>query len=325
MTGVAAQTVVDLSRVRREQRLETWQQAVPELFPGMNLDHCPDTPQHGSIQHTRLAGSHAWLIDSSPLRVRYFPDTVPRIRTDYLSIMLQLQGNTHVRQGDRECHMGPGNLCFLDNHAAFVMEVADDHSRFLAWQLPRDTVLRHHPHFERITAWNFDGRDDCSEMITHNILQTLKSSPQLKPHQQTVALNSFIQLLGMMEIPAELINEQGHWRITQALTLIEQRFNDPGFNADHVAGEQHISRRQLDRMFQDSLGMTITARIWKQRLDHAADLLSDSRHGARSITDIALSCGFEDAAHFTRSFKKAHKQTPRSYRVQHRRPQRPVH
>lgn len=321
MTGVATQTVVDLSKVHQEQRLATWRQMVPDLFPGMNLDECPETLRHGSVQHTRLAGSHAWMIDSSPLRVNYCPINSPHVNIDYLSIMLQLQGNTRVGQGERDCRMGPGDLCFLDNLAAFTMEVDDHHSRFLAWQLPRDSVLKHHPHFEHVTAWNFDGSADCSEMITHNILQTLKSSPLLKPHQQIVALNSFIQLLGMMEIPADLITGQGHWRITRALTLIDEDFSDPGFNADHVASEQHISRRQLDRMFQDSVGMTITARIWKQRLDHAANLLGDPQHAGRSITDIALSCGFEDAAHFTRSFKKAHGLTPRGYRVQHRRPQ----
>ena len=319
MTGMAAQTVVDLKQVRQERRLATWQQSVPKLFPGMNLEQCPEPLRHGSVQHARLADSHAWLIDSSPLHVSYCPSRSPHININYLSIMLQLKGNTRVRQGERDCLMTAGDLCFLDNHNDFTMTVSDQHSRFLAWQLPRDSVLKQHPQLSRVTAWNFDGQDNCCEMITHNILQTLKSSPSLKPHQQVVALNSFIQLLGMLEVPNELLNgQEGHWRITRALTLIEEHFSNAGFNADHVAAEQHISRRQLDRMFQDSLSMTITARIWKQRLDHAAELLRDPQQTGRSITDIALSCGFEDGAHFTRSFKRTHSLTPRSFRIQNR-------
>lgn len=313
-SALAARTMIDLHRVRSADRLSEWRSAVPSLFPGMELDHCETVPNRGSIQHTQLAKSHAWLIDSSPVKAVYHPRGIQPAKTGFISLMLQLRGSTTVHQKPRSCELEAGQFCLIDNQQPFVLDVTRQYSCFLAWQLPREQTLSLHPRADKLTAYSYGTRDRVGKMIRDQIVQALEVSSYLTAHQQAVVLNNFIRLLAILDSPEQ---PHQHWRISRALGVIERSLTDSHFNAESAAEEQGISRRQLDRMFRRALGVTVTARIWERRLSYAADVLKDPAHAQRSITDVALSCGFESPAHFTRSFKTSYKLTPSEWRVQH--------
>jgi AraC-like DNA-binding protein len=62
-----------------------------------------------------------------------------------------------------------------------------------------------------------------------------------------------------------------------------------------LAAKVELSQRQLDRLFQEQIGLTPKAAARVLRLQRALRLL---RHG-RALVDVALGCGFYDQAHFT--------------------------
>jgi AraC family transcriptional regulator len=72
-----------------------------------------------------------------------------------------------------------------------------------------------------------------------------------------------------------------------------------------------LSPRQFLRAFRESIGDTPLRYVQAVRIEEAKRLLVDSR---RSITDIALDCGFSHAQHFTTSFHKYVGITPSAYR-----------
>ena len=75
-----------------------------------------------------------------------------------------------------------------------------------------------------------------------------------------------------------------------------------------VAG---LSPRHFLRAFHGSIGDTPLRYVQAVRIEEAKRLLADSR---RSITDIALDCGFSDAQHFATSFRKHADMTPSAFR-----------
>lgn len=309
--------MIDLHQVQPEERLSRWKLAVPQLFPGITLHLPHKVPSRGFIQRTRVANSLAWLIDSSPTRVVYSPQAARGDGPQHISIMLQLKGATRVTQGSRSGSLAAGEFCLIDNREPFILEVPGNYSRFVAWQLPRDLVLRHHPHIDRLMATNHDTRNHAASVVGAAMVQTLQASSHLGERQQQAALAGFIQMLGVLDAPGEDVCRTPHWRLAQALEVIDEHFTNPSLHAAFVAETLQVSRRQLDRLFQDELNTTVTARIWERRLEQAARLLRSPTQVLRSITDIALSCGFEDAAHFTRSFKKRFQLTPRDWRSRH--------
>ena len=89
----------------------------------------------------------------------------------------------------------------------------------------------------------------------------------------------------------------------QALATIEARYRDPGFDAEVLAAEINLSKRQLYRLFEGR-DMTIAKFIRSKRLDHAELLMRTSPH--LTVQEIGTLSGFASATQFSRAFKERH-------------------
>jgi transcriptional regulator GlxA family with amidase domain len=99
-------------------------------------------------------------------------------------------------------------------------------------------------------------------------------------------------------------------RVRRAVLLIEQNLAAP-LSADEVADRVNISKRQLERLFRDELGMGVQAFARYLRLHYGLWLLLSTE---RRVTDIALECGFSDTSHFNRLFRRTYGVTPSAVR-----------
>jgi len=68
----------------------------------------------------------------------------------------------------------------------------------------------------------------------------------------------------------------------------------------------------MSRIFKDVTGYTIMQYLMMCRINRAKYLLEIRPE--KSILDVALESGFEDASHFSRFFRKQLKITPSEYR-----------
>lgn len=78
-----------------------------------------------------------------------------------------------------------------------------------------------------------------------------------------------------------------------------------------LAGEANLSERQLRRLLLNSTGLTPRQWLMRLRLDAALKALATTH---TTITDIALDCGFQDPAHFSRRVRAHTGLTPRQWR-----------
>ncbi|WP_084155708.1 GlxA family transcriptional regulator [Halomonas halocynthiae] len=99
-------------------------------------------------------------------------------------------------------------------------------------------------------------------------------------------------------------------QVRRAISLLEQHLGQP-ISVDELAKRLAISRRSLERKFQETLGMTPQHFARDLRLRYGLWLLHYSPH---SITEIGERCGFSDTAHFSRHFRKAFDMTPSAMR-----------
>ena len=80
---------------------------------------------------------------------------------------------------------------------------------------------------------------------------------------------------------------------------------------DELANKLDLSTRQLERLFKAETGKSPQAFAKQVRLRTAAWLLTSSD---RTVADIASSCGFADASHLGREFRKQFGVPPATYR-----------
>lgn len=99
-------------------------------------------------------------------------------------------------------------------------------------------------------------------------------------------------------------------RVERAMTLAEQNLADPP-SVSELSRAVGLSRRQLERIFRAELGMSPWQYLLSRRLHQGHWLLTET---TRTVTDIALACGFADASHFSRHVRRAFGTTPQVVR-----------
>ena len=98
--------------------------------------------------------------------------------------------------------------------------------------------------------------------------------------------------------------------VRKALLLMQQNI-DTLLSVENIARRLGARRRQLERHFQQSVGMAPTLAYKVIRLEYAEFLLM---HTDKTITEIAISTGFCDCSHFIRVFRERNGATPAAYR-----------
>ena len=106
----------------------------------------------------------------------------------------------------------------------------------------------------------------------------------------------------------------GNRKVEGAVELMEKQLAGP-FRISTLAGQLNTSGRELNRLFSKFAGKPPGA-VWREmRLAHGHWLLVNS---SRTVTQIALECGFADGAHFSRWFKRTYAETPVEFRDRRR-------
>ncbi|KVD82246.1 AraC family transcriptional regulator [Burkholderia sp. ABCPW 14] len=101
-----------------------------------------------------------------------------------------------------------------------------------------------------------------------------------------------------------------HPKVKRAILLMEQHVGR-ALPLDVLACKLDLSTRQLERLFKAETGKSPQAFAKQVRLRTAAWLLTSSD---RTVADIASSCGFADASHLGREFRKQFGAPPAAYR-----------
>lgn len=83
-------------------------------------------------------------------------------------------------------------------------------------------------------------------------------------------------------------------------------------NFDALVQQQSLSRRQLERKFQQEIGLSPAYLKQLHRVKKSRQLIA--KNPALQLTQIAHDCGFYDQAHFIRHFHKITGQTPGQYK-----------
>lgn len=98
--------------------------------------------------------------------------------------------------------------------------------------------------------------------------------------------------------------------IHQIIDYLENRLTEE-LHYEDLYRTMGYSKFHLTRKFKTRTGLTISDYYLKRRLSDAA---SDILNSTQKIIDIAYRYNFNSDAHFSRSFKKEFRITPRQYR-----------
>lgn len=99
--------------------------------------------------------------------------------------------------------------------------------------------------------------------------------------------------------------------VEAAIEYLEANFSEP-VRMDRLAAAVGCSRARLFPIFKQAVGLTPNGYLQRLRIGRAEAAL---RSGDRSVTEIALACGFSTSQYFSNVFRKLTGTTPKSTRV----------
>ena len=111
--------------------------------------------------------------------------------------------------------------------------------------------------------------------------------------------------------PGVSLDEQ---RVKEAMLYIRTHHAEP-ISLDEIAGSVHISKSECCRCFARTLQMTPFEYLMKYRIFEATKKMMEHPDEPMSISDLALSVGFNNTSYFNKLFKKFLGCTPTYYRT----------
>ena len=108
------------------------------------------------------------------------------------------------------------------------------------------------------------------------------------------------------KIPGSL----ARWQLVRALELFETNF-DRRIRLDDVADAVRMSKSHFSRAFTGCVGEPPARYLRRYRVKRAHEMMLST---SKSLSEIALNCGFADQSHFTRTFSRMVGVAPAAWR-----------
>ncbi len=145
---------------------------------------------------------------------------------------------------------------------------------------------------------------DNRRRLRERLLQDIASSPDADVESLDGEVEGRAGAPALSRRDRELLGQLDQW--------LESCHADASSSIEELCRTLNVEARTLQRKTRALLGMTPVECLRSYRLDKAAALLRDTD---RTITEIALSCGFSSPQYFTRQFRHHYGQTPSDWRT----------
>ncbi|MBR1177182.1 helix-turn-helix domain-containing protein [Bradyrhizobium sp. KB893862 SZCCT0404] len=243
------------------------------------------------------------------IRVIRGPSEIRKDPRDYFMLWLARSGEVSFQQADRIARLRPGDLVLHDQSQPFVLDFGRT-ARAMMISIPRPLLLSRMPTAPNLTAFRVSGRSNLGALAGSFASHLVQLEGAVRDDVvRTLSVSAIDVFAAMLE--AELTDHIERnptlERLEEAKSYIMSNLPDNGMTLDAIAKAVSVSPRTLNRLFARE-GTTPIRWLWQQRLLASHTALSDGH--IRQVTEAALTFGFSDFSHFSRSFRAAFGKTP---------------
>lgn len=271
-------------------------------------------PFQGSIRHREVGGISLchFTHNVREIEQRKLPEKGDQSR--YLMLLLQLSGRSQLSQSNDELVLGAGEIAIIDSLRPFSTRFERPTTQLIAY-LPAAEIAGAGASTGLPRPYRLSGRDGFGAIARSTLLTMARSADRLEAddadHAREVLTNMVRRMLDRerrISFPPEAALPERRIR-----TYIEARLADTDLNPTQIAAGCNVSLRRLHRAFAGT-DWSVCSWIRHRRLERCRADLLDPAQDRLSITQIAFRWGFNDAAHFSRSFRDAYNLSPRDLR-----------
>jgi AraC-like DNA-binding protein len=310
-----AASAMTTDAVPPRERPGFWADWVDRLFHGLKNDCYGDTDFDGRMSTLRAGDVVLTRLEANRHRVLRSGTQVRQSEVGYLKIVAPFVGCAGVEQKGREAWVTPDQWSIYDTTEPYAVAnpVRVEH---LIVMIPKDRLAERGLALDPLMARRLGGSGGVSRLA----LETMRSAYRELPGMSEAAasgvgdaITQFVHLsmldlagIGTAVTQREALRE----RIKQH---VGEHLADPSLTVDAIALALNCSRRQLYNAFAEEPD-GVAGYILRRRLAACRAVFDDRVQAHRSITDVALSFGFQNMAHFSRVFRAHLGLPPSDYR-----------
>ena len=162
-------------------------------------------------------------------------------------------------------------------------------------------------------AWNESMLDALNEVIAVNLNKSFGYEMATKGYLCQFWANLVSKLPQTAEIVPSSQISLDEQRVKQAMLFIRLHHAE-SLTLDDIADSIPVSKSECCRCFKRTIQMTPFEYLMKYRIFEASKKILDDNYAAHSISDLALSVGFNNISYFNKLFKRYLDCTPTEYR-----------
>jgi AraC-like DNA-binding protein len=252
-------------------------------------------------------------VSGAPARVSRGRAEIANDEGGFLGVLLQRAGRTVFESGTEQMVLESGELLIWHGGRSLRFDMPDRFQKVCL--LVRSDIFESMlPQASSYAGHRLEQRNNISRLLG-GCLSTLADDVL------TSAAESFgtaVELtLGLLGAALTLHRESNSIAPRTSLyrrltSFIEEQLVNPDLSPTMIAQKHHISPRYLHLIFSEQ-GTTVGTWIRSRRLAKCRAELANLRN-ERSVTEIAMDWGFNDVAHFSRSFSSAYGVSPLKFR-----------
>ena len=302
---------------RPAQQFSRWREAVDATHLTWDIAIRRENPFDAELTRQGLGSANVIECLCDPCDGKRREAQIARSSEGYYGVLHVLQGREMIRQGGREAWLEEGDFVLWDSTEPIDFSVGA-RLRKITLLVPQRSLEVALPDARNHVAVTMSGRTGRGALFA-NHLRALASVHENFPNALIPRLTeATIDLLSAAYLSEEQPGTVSQRALfAQINTYIQGRLDDPTLNPESIARAHGISARQLHRVFSRFELGTVERWIWSERLERCRHEIQQA--GETTISAIAFKWGFNDAAHFSRAFRKRYGISPRELRQHLRR------
>lgn len=310
--------------VPHSQRFNYWLDMICAVYVQLDSDRPECSDVFGDIEFGRIGGIDFTMLCSNAPHLRRTASLIRGTTESYYLVQLQRQGRGVVSQDGRIAIVEPGDFVIYDTTRPYELIYDCPQHEVTVMRLPQAQLEQHVGGLDGLTATTVHGQSAAAGLLQSMAGTLQRELDQLHPSSVLEVGDAITHVIaaGLRSLPRANQRRPSTlyaYHLARIKDYVRKNLRDPELSTSSVARAMGISPDHVARLFRHE-PMPLSRLIWQQRLDACRRDLADPRLAERSISEIAFSWGFNEAAHFSRSFKEQFGSTPREWRARALRP-----
>jgi len=238
------------------------------------------------------------------------------IKTDAVWLVLIIEGHALLESRNSSVLLEAGDIVFGPTGRYASLEMETDF-RLLHAKIPARAL---HPSLlnpHNLSIGHLSRHDSVCHVFGGMLGALADMLHRLRPEQMhavDMAMSEFLVAgVAMMRPDSNTIARRRSVEFRRLCDAIDRDLSDPNLTLRKLAASLKASSRYVQKLFEN-VGTSFSHYLRERRLENCSVELRDPACANLSISDICFRWGFNDAAHFSRSFRDQFGMSPREFR-----------